>query len=255
MFRKEIVMFEICRSPLVLGFILALPVATGCATTLPPVIEYSPSFTYSYPTSEAKASDVTIAIVRPVAAGGFANASQMGTLYLQHATAFNSAMAAQFQELLSKKGFKQTGPFDDLNSMTFPDKKGADLALTAQVGITVAIPQEQIRHQDDLFGTRPGVLYSSSGPCTVSGYVSYVLLEPLSGEKLWVKKMDIPTTEVDCSAERGGPGLGTIIANDAAHALEQVFTVVMKKAWDYLSPEEVIMLKKQSQELRAKEVY
>lgn len=241
------------RPCLVLSFVCLTLVE--CATALPPVAEYSPRFAYSYPAGEAKASDVTIAIVRPVDATGFANASQMGTLYVQHATAFNAAIAAQFQELLSNKGFKQTGPFDDLNSMTFGDKRSADLALTAQVGITVAIPPEKMRHQDDLFGTRPGVIYSSSGPCTVTGFVSYVLLEPLSGQKLWVKKLDVPPTEVDCSAERGGPGLGTILANNAAHALEKVFVVVMQKAWDYISPEEMVLLKKQSQELRTKKVY
>lgn len=248
-------MFEIRRFPILFGLVLPPISILGCATALPPVAEYSPRFAYSYPTGEAKASDVTIAIVRPVDATGFANASQLGTLYVQHATAFNAAMAAQFEELLSKKGIFHTGPFDDLNSMTFPDKKGADLALTAQVGITVAVPPEKMVHQDDLFGTRPGVIYSSSGPCTVTGFVSYVLLEPLSGEKLWVKKMDVPPTEVDCSAERGGPGLGTIIANNAAHALEKVFGVVMQKAWDYLSPEEIVLLKKTSQELRAKKFY
>jgi hypothetical protein len=227
----------------------------GCASAPPPVPEYAPRFSYSYPAGEPKASDVTIAIVLPTSADGFATAGQMGTLYVQHAMAFNTAMAAQFQELLAKKGFQQTGPFDDLNSMTFPDKKRADLALTAQVGITVAIPSEKMRHQDNLFGTRPGVIYSTTGPCTVTGFVSYVLLEPMSGEKLWVKKLDVPTTEVDCSGERGGPGLGTIIANGAAHALEKTYGAVMQRAWDYISPEEIILLKKQSQELRAKKVY
>lgn len=242
---------------LFLAFVASLAslLLVACATAPAPVVEYSPRFSYAYPSGEPKASDVTIAIVLPTSADGFANAGQMGTLYVQHARAFNTAMAAQFQELLAKKGFQQTGPFDDLNSMTFPDKKRSDLVLTAQVGITVAIPPEKMRHQDDLFGTRPGVIYSSAGPCTVTGFVSYVLLEPMSGEKLWVKKLDVPATEVDCSGERGGPGLGTIIANGAAHALERTYGAVMQRAWDYISPEEIILLKRQSQELRAKKVY
>jgi hypothetical protein len=241
------------RSFIVMSF--ACPTLVGCATALPPVAEYAPHFTYSYPASEATASDVTIAIVRPVDATGLVNAGQMGTLYVQNAMAFNTAMAAQFQELLNKKGFKQTGPFDDLNSMTFIDKRGADLVLTPQVGITIATPPEKMEQQDTLFGTRPGVIYKSFGPCTASGFVSFILVEPLSGEKLWVKKVDVPPTEVDCTGEHAGPGLGTIIANNSAHALEKVFPVVMKKAWDYFSPEEVMLIKRQSLELKAKKVY
>jgi hypothetical protein len=244
-------MFEIRRFPILFGLVLVPLLLQGCASAPPPVPTYTPRFGYSYPAGEAPASDVTIAIVKPVDSAGLTSAENMSA---KNGIAFNIAMTAQFQELFNKKGFKQTGPFDDLNSMTFPDKKGADLTLTPQVGITITAPTIDIQHQDDLFGTRPGVIYKATGPCVASGFVSFVLLEPLSGEKIWVKKIDVPPTEADCSGERSD-GMSAIIVNGAAHALERVFTVVMKKAWEYLSPEEVVMLKKQSQELRAKKVY
>ncbi|MGA9654344.1 MAG: HpaA family protein, partial [Polyangia bacterium] len=239
-------MSSIRRSLTIFALALAPMLTVGCASAPPPVPVYAPQFSFPYPAGEAPASDVTIAIVRPVDSAGLTNTDNLSA---KNAVAFNTAMTAQFQEMFSKKGFKQTGPFDDLNSMTFVDKKTADLTLTPQVGITITAPHVDIHHQDDMFGTRPGKIYQATGPCVVSGFVSFVLLEPLSGEKIWVKKVDVPQTEADCSGERpDSRGLNTIITNGAAHALEQVYAAVMKKAWDYLSPEEVTLLKKQSQE-------
>jgi hypothetical protein len=251
--RKEFVMFPIRRPLTVLALVLAPTLAVGCASAPPPVPAYAPQFSFPYPAGEAPASEVTIAIVRPVDSAGLTHADSLSA---KNAIAFNAAMTAQFQEMFSKKGFKQTGPFDDINSMTFVDKKGADLTLTPQVGITITAPFVNVHQQDDMFGTRPSTIYKATGSCVASGFVSFVLIEPLSGEKIWVKKIDVPQTEADCFGERPDRlGLNTIITNGAAHTLEKVYAAVMKKVWDYLSPEEVTLLKKQSQELRAKKVY
>jgi hypothetical protein len=241
------------RKPLTIFALALAPVlAVGCATAPPPMAAYNPQFRYAYPPGEAAASDVTIAIVCPRDASGLTQEKAVGH---QHAIAFNAALAAQFQEMFNKKGFKQTGPFDDLNSMTFPDKKGADLALTPEVSISVTVPNPVV----DMRSAVPGVTDAVAvikyvGPCTASGFVSFVLIEPLSGEKLWVKKVDVPPTAADCTGEQAENDF-TLLGNGVGRVLEQVFPAVMKKAWDYLSPEEVMLLKKTSQELRAKKVY
>jgi hypothetical protein len=245
------------RSVTILALTLVPALAVGCATAPPPVATYTPQFQFAYPAGEAPASDVTIAIVQPTGGlklhgGGAIN--EVTDQTQKNGATFNAAMTAQFQELFNKKGFKQTGPFEDLNSMTFPDKKGADLTITPQVELTVAAPYVNANAQDDLFGTRPRMVFKTVGPCVASGFISFVLLEPLSGEKIWVKKVEIPTTRTDCSGE-GTPGHFNAVDNGFAQLLEQTFQLTMRKAWDYLSPEEVTLLKKQSQELRAKKVY
>jgi hypothetical protein len=241
------------RRPLTIFLLALAPILTvGCATTPPPMAAYTPQFGYSYPAGEAAASDVTIAIVRPRDATGLTQDKSVGH---QHAIAFNAALAAQFQEMFNKKGFKQTGPFDDLNSMTFPDKKGADLALTPEVSIAVTVPNPVVDMRQAVPGVTSAIpVIKLAGPCTASGFVSFVLIEPLSGEKLWVKKVDVPPTTADCTGEQAENDF-TLLSNGVGRTLEQVFPAVMKKAWDYLSPEEVTLLKKTSQELRAKKVY
>jgi hypothetical protein len=234
----------------------------GCASAPPPVPQYTPHFTYAYPAGEGQASDVTIAIVRPVdanaaqaSAGSVRAASSKGIAKIEGD--FRTGIVAQLQELLNKKGFKQTGPFDDLNSMTFPDKKGSDLTFTTQVGLSITVPPTTQKIEqgfgDQLIGSGVSVV-ESRGACTGSGFISFVILEPLSGEKIWIKKIDFPATEVNCSG-KGSAGTYTVVDNGVAQLFEQAFQLAMKKAWDYLSPEEVTLLKKQSQELRAKKVY
>lgn len=234
----------------------------GCASAPPPVPLYAPRFSYAYPSGEAPASDVTIAIVRPIDANaGQATSGKVLAVnsknMLKTEEAFNAGIVAQLQELMNRKGFKQTGPFDDLNSMTFPDKKAADLTLTTQVGLNFAVPSTNVKYEqgfgDRLAGSGVGII-ESKGVCSGSGFISFVMLEPLSGEKIWIKKVDVPPTEVDCTG-KGTPESFTVIDNGVAVLLEKAFQLTMKKAWDYISPEEITLLKKQSQELRAKKVY
>jgi hypothetical protein len=234
----------------------------GCASAPPPVPSYTPRFAYSYPAGEAPASDITIAIVRPIDV----NASQSTSgkvlavnskTMMKAENDFNAGIVAQLQELLNKKGFKQTGPFEDLNAMTFPDKKAADLTFTVQVGLNFAVPQTTTNFEQGFGNQLLGggvVVAESKGVCSGSGFISFVILEPLSGEKIWIKKVDITPTEVDCTG-KAAPENFTVIDNGVAVLLEKAFQLAMKRAWDYVSPEEIVMLKKQSQELRAKKVY
>ena len=232
----------------------------GCASAPPPVPTYVPRFTFSYPPGESPASDVTIAIVKPMDVSSLpagATAAAVSSKRARNEAAFKDGIVAQLQDLFNKKGFKQTGPFDDLNTMTFVDKKGSDLTLTTQLGISLYVPEmTPVLEQgfaDQVMGTGVQIL-QSKGKCGSSGSISFVILEPLSGEKMWIKKIDLPPAEVECSG-KGMHENFTVIDNGVAQLLEMVFQQTMKKAWDYLSPEEMTILKKQSQELRAKKVY
>jgi len=246
----------------------AIPLAltlllVGCASAPPPVASYTPRFAFAYPGGEAPATDVTIAIVKPVevnAAMPLPAGSAMAAPSPKRAQLdadFKNGIVAQLQELLGKKGFKQTGPYDDLNSMTFPDKKGSDLTLTTQLGLTLRLPPTSTEMEQGFGNQLMGggvMVMSSRGKCAITGSVSFVMLEPLSGEKIWIKKVDLPPTEADCTG-KGTPENFNVVDNGVAQLYEKAFQLVMKKAWDYLSPEEIMLLKKQSQELRAKKVY
>jgi hypothetical protein len=238
----------------------------ACATAPPPTPAYAPTFHFTYPAEESPAQDVTVAIVRPIEVGSTAitteqkaqiasgQARRIGDV---HHAAFRAAMIAQFQELLSKKGLKQRGPFDDLNSMTFPDKKGSDLTLTTEMGITVRVPEREFVANSSSLEAVVGsvsLVAKTSGPCSVTGFISLVILEPLSGEKIWIKKVDVPATEVDCSGTHSDSDT-QFLDNGVGRALEKVYPVVMGQAWKHLSGEELALFKKQSQELRQRKVY
>jgi hypothetical protein len=245
----EIEMLDARRITVAFALVLAPILTLGCATAaLPPVQDYTPHFTFAAPEGAANPLDMTIAIVRPHDTSGLTKETNVESPI---AIAFNDSMTVQFQEILNKKGIKQTGPFDDMNAMTFPDKKGADLALTPEFGIQTSGPKESYT----IDGTGTIIEFAWNGPCAASGYVSFVLLEPLSGEKLWVKKIDVPASQVDCTGRASKADRVTFLKGKIAQVLEKVYPAVMKKVWDYMSPEELTLLKKQSIELRAKKVY
>jgi len=101
-----------------------------------------------------------------------------------------------------------------------------------------------------------GTKRTSSGPCTVSGDVSFALLEPLSLQKMWTKRTEIEPGELDCTASNVAPNVWvTAIRNQLSKLHEAAFKNTMKSAERYFSPEEVALIKTQSLELRDKKVY
>jgi hypothetical protein len=99
-----------------------------------------------------------------------------------------------------------------------------------------------------------------SANCTVrvtaSGNISIVAKEPLSGEKMWVKRIEVslsatevPTEGRDCLQ----PSASHFQEWKKAHV--DLFEKVMKSLDSYVNGEEFQNLKKQSAELRAKKVY
>lgn len=221
-------------------------------TTTP--VKYAPNFKYQYPAGEAQAIDVTVAIVRPTyTAPGYTETA--GYQEHPHVSAFRAAIATQLQEMMTQKGFHLTGPFDSTNDMTFPDKKTADLALTPQITLNWTLPTGGWKQGPPNPWTGLSErTYWSEGNCSATGFVSYILIEPLSGEKLWIKKVDVNVPEVVCTV-RGGKDADRAYQDGIGRVLEGAYQAAMSKAWTYLSPEEFTLLKKKAQELREKKVY
>lgn len=216
-------------------------------------VKYAPNFQYGYPKGEAPATDVTVALVRPTyIAPGYTD--KEGYRDHHHVAAFKASIATQLQEMLTTKGFRLTGPFDSTNDMTFPDKKAADLALTPQVTLTWTFPPGGWRQgPPNQWTGQADRSYWMEGTCSGTGFVSYVLIEPMSGEKLWIKKVDIAPVEVDCNAR--GDKDDHVYQDGIGRILEAAYQAAMAKAWTYLSPEELTLLKAKAKELRDKKVY
>lgn len=224
---------------------------------------YQPNFSYAVADSGHKV-DITLGIVAPQYSGDGVEWWKQN-----RADSISAAMArslrTSFTELFTAKGFNAAGPFDSVDEMTFPEKKGCDFVLYPDFDIQIAMQtrggvQAQPKQETKIFSFGPSASPAScSAKLVMSGTVLLTVKEPLSGEKIWIKKVDISQpdrtldfTDTDCIVADG-----TLRgARDAwAKANEDVYQTVMKSLDRYVSAELFKDFQRQSQELRAKKVY
>lgn len=101
---------------------------------------------------------------------------------------FSSSMAADFGEILSARGYTWRGPFRTFDEMTFPDKEGSNLILTAEVTFDYDIENMRLTRNigASFFG---GDVYTASGPITVVGRINLVISESVTNERMWTKSV------------------------------------------------------------------
>lgn len=229
----------------------------------PPAPREAYQYAWTLPGSEApKSSGLTIAVVRPDWAR---DSTVTGQAYKNFAAGFSSALAADLDKILIAKGIKVSGPHATYDDITYADKKNADLALTPTVFLTTS----EVR-----FGAP--ALIGSGGVAdyverhfsmTVQGFVEFVLVESLSRQKLWVKKLDLepqqiqgvqafaantitdPTTATIVRIDIGGV-LYKGIEEAIGDAMMKWYPTIAQKAWTYLDTEEMTTLKPQVAEIR-----
>ena len=255
-------------------------VLCSCGAAPPPPPEtppYVPSYAFSATGSGGKI-DVTVGLVAPQFGDQTKGAVySMGKVPIESpgvsmqtnawdddlAKNFVSGLRTTFNELLSAKGFNVTGPFDSVDNMTFPEKKGADFVLYPEVDValsqTVTL-KGVVQDGNEFTG------YDSKNDCeltlSIGGNVLIVVKEPLSGEKMWMKRVEIvggqsqtiayktASADVACTAALSREG-----QNAKAKLLEDAFKAVMTALDKYVTGEEFQMLKTQATELREKKAY
>jgi len=235
---------------------------------------YNPHFTWiPAQHSTSSSAQVTFAIINPVYDEGQSWA-------LRSFPEFSTNLARSFDELLVSKGFTVKGPYNSLNALTFQDKKGSELAIYPSLSVYIKFLDSKWSME---FGSSllSGLLdknspnnYKLTGNVVMGGQVSIIALEPLSGEKMWVKNIMLSDTVFQIESEKLFKGIGQNPPGDLsgfevpaaylidnglrtpiAMALENYYAKVLNTAQNYLDVEEMQSLKKQVEEIRSKKVY
>ena len=286
----------------------------GCVTAPEPVaaapLPTSPwgeKYAYSYePKQEqSKTVPVTVAVVNAFYRHD-ENSLKM-KLYSKVAKGFSASMGVDLDKILIKKGFTATGPFAGLDEITYSQKKGATVTLYPQIFITaevkladacrnvvyaapndgsvpIAPPQAEGRMMKKRSAFAPAAV-PTAGPnitvaerdfkMTITGWISFEMHEPLSGEKLWIKKLELDTVELKgveifatepqyTEVNQGILGVQQVFAGykttdkllfdgkaDAmADYLKTAYPVIMSKFETYLDSDELLSLKEKAKEIR-----
>lgn len=242
---------------------LASIAASGCAFLFgegekepKKVAAYQPSFTYAARASESKV-DVTIGLVNPQFTGD-------GVSYWQQnqndevVRNMVRALKASFNSLLVTKGFSVAGPFDSINDMTFPEKRGSDVVLYAELDVNGGYHVTNVRKDVDY-----GVLGATEVVrCDVriapSGSVQLIANEPMTGEKVWVKRIDVTQPPINLGGTGqvcAGKAVTQEIRNAWGQAHEALYKMVMGALDRYVTADEFVVLKQQAADLKSRKGY
>ena len=265
-----------------IGFILA------CAEDQPitprqlppaPASPWGERYSYKYDPPDKKdpvSQQATIVVVNPFYKE--AESALTDPLYTKVARGFSASMGVDMDKVVIAKGMTVKGPYPSLDDITYSDKKISDLTLAPKVFLTTQIkyigdPKINVYRND---GGKEETRLDRKFEMKIGGWISFVMQEPLSGEKMWIKKLELDdtivqdiefyeaiakyhTTRSGCFNEIEhtrlvGYDRGKLLYDgkvDAmANMLKKIYPAIMEKCWIYIDTQEVLSLKEKTKEIR-----
>lgn len=255
-----------------------------------PVYENLYMFTgYSIPEKKAPSSvPLTIAVVKPGYKKEAVVTGERGltTDMLKVFKSFSNSIGEDISEQLIAKGMLTKGPFDDLEVITYPDKKASNLTVSVLVIFDINYEKKDKPKSPDPYDKSGGYVteYSDgsvgmeyTGAMSLGTEVYLHVHEPMTGVKMWVKKLDFgveslpyeysvkqkyvvipsgdpcapPRTYYENTDEYLYDGRPVIFSNK----LKKIYPDLLKSAWTYLNEEELIGLDKKTPEVRERKRY
>lgn len=212
-----------------------------------------PDFDFSPPsTVEPGSTGLKIALFEPVYLGNFAYSDKSPFKN------FRSSMSKDFEEILTARGYVIKGPYEAYDLMTYSDKSECELGLFADIDMNITQTSGGWRY------TPPGAygmgdVSRYEGTLTINGKITLYISETFTKQKLIVKSLPIPQTDIEVEAEgkyKGYQQPNTIplnnpgVHNPIANALKDFYQSTMKRVWDLLPKEDLIRVKNQIPQIR-----
>lgn len=211
---------------------------------------------------------VTVAVVNP--SYREQDSALAGEPYSKVGKGLSASMGTDLDKILIAKGVTTTGPFPSLDEITYPEKKGASLTLAPRVFVTT-----EIKYTDEAHHVRGAARMERNFTMNVTGWVTFIMQEPLSGQKMWIKKLELDAVQKEGVVYwegvpqygRGGCGETQIIGyqpgnivydgrvDALATALKEMYPIVMSQFQKYIDTDEMVDLKEKVQEIRSLKVY
>jgi hypothetical protein len=291
-FKKALLVLFVAAVPLAfLLFPASLAILTGCVpqpvqTVQTPVPDYN-SGLYSFPKFDLPAAKkpgsvgLTVLSVVPEykdtrSETNSGTNSSMTREMTKVFKSFAGSAGEDIEALLVAKGLTAKGPFV-LDEVTFPDKKGADLTVLMQIIFDIQYSDAKFVRDETFENNQQGKIYS--GTMSIGMKVYYYLLEPLSEEKMWIKKLDLGSQDLTYEFAKGqesyvsgqqyvsngcggGQSYPTYAWRDTnkmlydsraklfSDQLKAAYPQLMKTAWTYFDADEMLSLRDKAKEIR-----
>jgi hypothetical protein len=257
---------------------------TACKLLLPPVSEDIGQCTYTFhyePPEKSRegSAGVTVAFVK----------AGIDEKDPEHWKMLKQGLNTDLEAMLLARGLNLRGPYQSRDELTYGEKEAIELLLYPQVQLNFEIRDvttlagrsadlpfsERLRYidwyLDALSGKTKQVLspVKASGKLQLDGRLELRLIEPMSGEKLWVKALPLSAESLAVTSEstwlvaKDAPTseLGKrLLLEPAARAsfcelLNKQYQVVARDMWRHLDPRELKSLTPQAKVLKSRVVY
>lgn len=265
-----------------IGFMLSCAETPPAAPRQLPPVPSSPwgdrySYKYDPPEKRDPASvQATIVVVNPFYKE--AESALIDPLYTKVAKGFSASMGVDMDKVVIAKGMTVKGPYPSLDEITYSDKKVSDLTLAPKVFLTTQIKYvgDPASHEYRNEAGAEEIRIDRKFEMKIGGWISFVMQEPLSSEKMWIKRLELDDTIiVDVESYEAIPkyytsrsGCFNEIENTSlvgydrgkllydgkvdamANMLKKIYPVIMEKCWVYIDTQEVLSLKEKTKEIR-----
>lgn len=181
---------------------------------------------------------------------------------------FSSSMRNDFFSLMSCKGYTTKGPYASFEEIVFPDRLASDLSLVPEIDLRVTAnvePTEPSLAQSLMPGLgllKRGVSTTKlKGVGSISGRITLAIRESVTDTRMWTRSIEIPSEAFDFTTQNEYPETSRVYFNEVVtgdpafiQALAPKVAAVYKKAlttaWNFTNPQEMRLVKAQSQEPR-----
>jgi hypothetical protein len=248
------------------AFALATVVSLAGCVSMPQQTAQPPAttnFNFNPPDQATKKLDKTVAVVGPKTSGtlwtleGFDRHMLKADERERSKAAVSDMLKAartDLEKVLIARGFGTVGPFASIDEMTYSQKERAFVLFEPVFETTVRF-NEASRNPNFMLG---GV--DIKGTVTTQGSVTLAFFEPLSKEKVWLKRVDLPAVSepytVNQAISEGRLLRYSSTQGDAlVRALNKFYKGAMDVAWNQVDPREVAALQKDVDQLKAKKRY
>jgi len=167
------------------GSLLLATLFAGCGSTTYVTLKPLELQKNSY-TKASKASALTFALSE----ANFSIKSSLSrdltyalTTRLEHnAGRINCHFKSEFNKILSSKGFSISSTFKNYEEMTYTQKRDTSALFIPEIEIRIS--------EQSISNYYKGIKTGSSGIVTSDVKLNIMMIEPLTGEKIWIKSMD-----------------------------------------------------------------
>lgn len=265
---------KFCLMLLAFVFLLSSCATTTSVTKFEPE-PYSPVYKVINAEKSSKRLGIRVALLKP---GGEVKSDTYVKLkekepgkitFLGSQSDFSNNLLTSIESIMLNKGYNVVGAFENWDTMTYDEKKNVDFLVIPEFNLNdlgkVSISSSQPLTVS--LATLQAGKSTCSGSVNLKGELGFTILEPLSREKIYVKKLDLGSIEpidVNVEVQYGNSVLAETAYNEltnkcieawnnaASKSLEVIYNKFIEAFQNYFPEgEEAKMLNKQAKEVKS----